>query len=196
MLDGMKIYTRTGDQGITGLYGGERVAKNDLRVAAYGAVDEANSAIGVARSMLGEPDLDKALAEVQNALFDVGSDLATPAGASQRKQLLLVGAEDVAWIEGVIDHFSAELEPLSSFILPGGDSAGANLHLARAVVRRAEREVTALAGQAEVTPDLRSYLNRLSDLLFVLARVANMRAGVSEARLKVRGRNRARRSLR
>jgi cob(I)alamin adenosyltransferase len=192
----MKIYTRTGDTGTTGLYGGERVAKNDLRVAAYGSVDEANCAIGLARSLLGEPDIDRALTEVQNALFDVGADLATPLDARQREHLTPITAEDVAWVEGVIDHFSNELEPLSSFILPGGDSAGAALHMARAAVRRAEREVTALAGQVEVDAELRSYLNRISDLLFTLARVANMRAGVSETRLKVRGRTRERRSLR
>jgi cob(I)alamin adenosyltransferase len=186
----MKIYTRTGDRGDTGLYGGERVAKNDPRVQAYGTIDEANSAIGVARSLLREPDIDEALAEVQNALFDVGADLATPAGARQREQLTLIAPEDVAWLEQVIDHFSLELEPLSSFILPGGDAAAAALHLARSVVRRGEREVTALAEQVEIGADLRSYLNRLSDLLFTLARVANMRAGVSEGRLRVRGRTR------
>jgi cob(I)alamin adenosyltransferase len=186
----MKIYTRTGDRGDTGLYGGERVAKNDPRVQAYGTIDEANSSIGLARSLLREPDIDEALAEVQNALFDVGADLATPAGARQREQLTLIGSEDVAWLEQVIDHFSLELEPLSSFILPGGDAAAAALHLARSVVRRGEREVTALAEQVEIGADLRSYLNRLSDLLFTLARVANMRAGVSEGRLRVRGRTR------
>lgn len=192
----MKIYTRTGDKGTTGLYGGERVAKNDLRVAAYGSVDEANSAIGLARSLLGEPDIDKALVEVQNALFDVGADLATPAGAPQREHLTPISGEDVEWVEGVIDHFSNELEPLASFILPGGHASGAALHLARAAVRRAEREVTALAEQVEIDEQLRSYLNRISDLLFTLARVANMRAGISETRLKVRGRERKRRSLR
>ncbi|MEX2543429.1 MAG: cob(I)yrinic acid a,c-diamide adenosyltransferase [Trueperaceae bacterium] len=192
----MKIYTRTGDQGETGLYGGERVSKNDLRVRAYGTIDEANSSIGLARSLLREPDLDEALAEIQNALFDVGADLATPAGARQREQLDPVSAEDVAWLEEVIDHFSAELEALSSFILPGGDAAGAALHLSRTVVRRAEREVIDLAERVEVGTDVRSYLNRLSDLLFTLARVANMRAGISETRLKVKGRTRKRRSPR
>ena len=192
----MKIYTRTGDNGTTGLYGGERVAKNDLRVIAYGSVDEANCAIGLARSFVGEPDIDKALTEVQNALFDVGADLATPAGAAQREHLTPISAEDVAWVEGVIDHFSNELEPLASFILPGGNPGGAALHVARAAVRRAEREVTALAQQVEVDETLRSYLNRVSDLLFTLARVANMRAGVSETRLKVRSRSRKRRPIR
>lgn len=192
----MKIYTRTGDKGETGLYGGERVSKNDLRVRAYGTVDEANSSIGLARSLMREPDLDEALAEIQNALFDVGADLATPSGARQREQLVPVGGEDVAWLEEVIDHFSAELEALSSFILPGGDAAGAALHLARAVVRRAEREVIELGEQVVVAAELRSYLNRLSDLLFTLARVANMRAGISETRLKVKGRSRKRRTPR
>lgn len=186
----MKIYTRTGDRGDTGLFGGERVSKHDLRVIAYGTVDEANSAIGVARSLLREPDLDRTLVEVQNALFDIGADLATPAGARQRDQLTPMSADDVTWLEETIDRFSAELEPLSSFILPGGDASGAALHLARAVVRRAEREVTLLGEQIEVDDSIRSYLNRLSDLLFTLARVANVRAGVSETRLRVRGRKR------
>lgn len=188
----MKIYTRTGDQGSTGLYGGERVAKNDSRVAAYGTVDEANSAIGLARSLLGEHDLDRALAEVQNALFGVGAELATPATARQREKLTPITGEDVAWVEETIDHFATELESLQTFILPGGDAGGAALHLARATIRRAEREVTALGETVEVGADLRSYLNRLSDLLFTLARVANMRAGVSETRLRVRGRSRKR----
>jgi cob(I)alamin adenosyltransferase len=192
----MKIYTRTGDRGVTGLYGGERVAKNDPRVQAYGTIDEANSAIGLARSLLREPDIDETLVEVQNALFDVGADLATPAGARQREQLGVVSAEDVTWLEQVIDRYSLELEPLGSFILPGGDAAAAALHLARSVVRRGEREVTALAEQVEVGEDLRAYLNRLSDLLFTLARVANMRAGVSETRLRVKGRARKRRTPR
>ncbi|MEX2536475.1 MAG: cob(I)yrinic acid a,c-diamide adenosyltransferase [Trueperaceae bacterium] len=192
----MKIYTRTGDEGTTGLYGGERVMKNDLRVAAYGAVDEANCAIGLARSFLRESDLDRALVEVQNALFDVGADLATPPNARQREHLLPITAEDVAWVENVIDHFANELEALASFILPGGDAGGSALHMARASVRRAEREVTALAQHAEVGADLRAYLNRLSDLLFTLARVANVRTGVSETRLKAKGRTRERRSLR
>lgn len=192
----MRIYTRTGDQGTTGLYGGERVAKNDRRVAAYGTVDEANCAIGLARTQLSEPDLDEVLVEVQNALFDVGADLATPIGAAQREQLTPISGEDVLWVEEVIDHFSAELEPLHSFILPGGHGCGAALHFARAVVRRAEREVTTLAEEAEVSAELRAYLNRISDLLFTLARVANMRTGVSETRLKVKGRGQRKRPLR
>jgi cob(I)alamin adenosyltransferase len=191
----MKIYTRTGDDGTTGLYGGTRVTKHDPRVLAYGTVDEANCALGLARTLLREPDLDEALAEIQNALFDVGAELATPFDAPQREHISPIAASDVEWVEEVIDHFSNELEPLQSFILPGGDAAGAALHLARAVIRRAEREVTALGEQVEVSAELRSYLNRLSDLLFTLARVANMRAGVSETRLKVKGRSRKRRSF-
>jgi cob(I)alamin adenosyltransferase len=191
----MKIYTRTGDDGKTGLYGGTRVTKHDPRVLAYGTVDEANSALGLARTLLREPDLDEALVEIQNALFDVGAELATPVDAPQREHISPIAASDVEWVEEVIDHFSDELEPLQSFILPGGDAAGAALHLARAVIRRAEREVTALGEQVEVSAELRSYLNRLSDLLFTLARVANMRAGVSETRLKVKGRSRKRRSF-
>lgn len=186
----MKIYTRTGDDGTTGLYGGERRAKSDPRVAAYGSVDEANSVIGLARAHLMDDGLDSVLAEVQNALFDVGADLATPLDARQRSRIDPLNAADVARLEGMIDRFSEELEPLSAFILPGGTAAAAALHLARTVTRRAEREVIALREREPVSAELIAYLNRLSDLLFTLARLTNVRQGVSETRWSVRGRTR------
>lgn len=186
----MKIYTRTGDKGTTGLYGGERVLKSTRRVGAYGTVDEANSALGLARSFIGDSELDALLSDLQNALFDVGADLATPFGTRQRDRIVPIDEEDVARLEALIDRYDAELEPLSNFILPGGDTASAGLQLARSVVRRAEREVVALAQEEEVNPQVTVYLNRLSDLLFTLARLANVRAGVSEVRWHVKQRSR------
>lgn len=186
----MKIYTKTGDAGTTALYGGERVAKDALRVAAYGTVDEANAAIGVARAQLGDIQLDKELAGIQNTLFDVGADLATPEESRYRKNLMPIDEADVAVVEKLIDKHDAELAPLKNFILPGGNQAAAALQLARAVVRRAEREVVQLAQHEAVNPQVTIYLNRLSDLLFVLARVANMKSGVSETRWQVKGRER------
>ncbi len=172
-----RIYTRTGDRGETSLASGERVRKTHPRVEAYGAVDEANAAIGLVRlHTAGDPTLDPMLARIQNELFDLGADLATPerpgeaAGAALR---ILPG--QVERIEAEIDALNGELSPLSSFVLPGGGPAAAALHLARTVCRRAERAAIALAdlpGEEVSAPALR-YLNRLSDLLFVAARVAN-----------------------
>ena len=171
-----KIYTKTGDDGTTGLVDGPRRQKDDLRVEAYGTVDEANAAIGLAR--LHTKDMarvDHALARVQNDLFDLGSDLATPGPDEGRGYAALrVTAGQVSWLEGQIDQFNAALEPLKSFVLPGGTPLSAALHLARTITRRAERMCVSLK-RAE--PDLGGetirYLNRLSDLLFVLSRVAN-----------------------
>jgi len=168
-----RIYTRTGDDGTTGLGDGSRRAKHDLRVAAYGTVDEASSAIGVARVQPGLPlRLDERLASIQNDLFDVGSDLCVPGPAGEKLRILPLYVER---LEGWIDEENARLAPLNSFVLPGGTAAAAHLHLARTVTRRAERLVSEL-GTAEsgaVNPEVLRYLNRLSDLLFVLARVAN-----------------------
>jgi cob(I)alamin adenosyltransferase len=184
----MKVYTRTGDDGTTGLYGGARTSKDAPRVAAYGSVDEANAAIGMARVNLDDADVDRALAAVQRTLFDVGADLATPAGTPQRERLALIDDRDVATLEALIDRVDQELEPLRQFIIPGGHAGSAALHFARAVVRRAEREVVALAHEEEVNEAVARYLNRLSDLLFVLARAVNARNGVSEARWLVQRR--------
>lgn len=184
----MKVYTRTGDDGTTGLYGGTRTTKDATRVAAYGSVDEANAAIGLARANLGDADVDRTLAAVQRTLFDVGADLATPSDAPQRDGLHLIDDADVAAVEREIDRFEHELEPLKQFIIPGGHVASAALHLARAVVRRAEREVVGLARDESVNEAVGRYLNRVSDLLFVLARIVNARTGVSETRWLVRRR--------
>lgn len=168
-----KIYTRGGDGGLTSLASGERRPKHDLRVAAYGAVDEAMSAIGVAR-LHTEGELDAMLARIQNDLFDVGADLATPPkeGEDQPSGLRVVEAQ-VDRLEQEIDGLNANLAPLNSFVLPGGTSAGAHLHMARALTRRAEREATRLAAEEPVSPPAIKYLNRLSDLLFQMARHAN-----------------------
>lgn len=184
----MKIYTKTGDAGKTSLYGGERVDKDAPRVAAYGTVDELNACLGLARAQLSDLELDRELAQLQNALFDVGADLATPEGSPYRQKIAPIDAEDVAQLEQRIDRYAAELAPLRHFILPGGHAAAAALHLARTVARRAEREVVALAKLEPVNPQLLIYLNRLSDYLFILTRVINMKMGVSEAPWQVKGR--------
>jgi cob(I)alamin adenosyltransferase len=165
-----KIYTRTGDDGTTGLVDGSRVSKADARMAAMGDVDEANCAIGVARTAIGEGPLGDMLARIQNDLFDLGADLATPA---EIEGALRIVPSQVAWLEARIDALNAGLGPLASFVLPAGETAAAALHLARAVVRRAERTTVAAAAQVPLGPEAIHYLNRLSDLLFVAARVAN-----------------------
>lgn len=169
-----KIYTRGGDAGLTSLASGERRAKHDLRVAAYGAVDEAMSAIGVAR-LHTTGTVDAILMRIQNDMFDVGADLATPPkpeGDGSSGGLRAVDAQ-VDRLEAEIDGLNANLAPLNSFVLPGGTPAAAHLHMARTLVRRAEREATRLATEEPVTPAALKYLNRLSDLLFQLARHAN-----------------------
>ncbi len=172
-----KIYTRTGDDGTTALGTGERRKKYDLRVAAYGTLDEANSVIGIARLHTAEDGaLDAALSRIQNDLFDVGADLTTPGkGRGPGGARLTVTAAQVEWLEAEIDRFNAELAPLRSFILPGGSAAAAYLHLARTVCRRAERLIAELNDKPDesVTPEVLKYVNRLSDFLFVAARHAN-----------------------
>ena len=178
----MKLYTRTGDAGETGLYGGERLGKDHPRVEAYGEVDEANSQIGFARSLLpeGAGRLDAELARIQNALFDLGADLATREGGAHAEKVRRMRAEDVAELEAWTDRYSEEGPPFTGFVLPGGHPAAAALQLARAVVRRAERQVVALARLEAVNPEALRYLNRLSDLLFAMARWLNQAQGVSE----------------
>jgi cob(I)alamin adenosyltransferase len=172
-----KIYTRTGDDGTTALGTGERRKKYDLRIAAYGTLDETNAAIGIARlHTSGDAALDPALARIQNDLFDAGADLATPGkGKGPGGARLTVTAAQVAWLEREIDRLNDALEPLRSFVLPGGFPAAAYLHLARTICRRAERLISELRDQADesVTPELLQYVNRLSDFLFVAARYAN-----------------------
>ena len=173
-----KIYTRTGDDGTTGLVDGTRRAKHDARMQAIGEVDEANSAIGLAARSV-EGDVAAELMRIQNDMFDLGADLATPLGdvggtdfAPSEMVLRIVPAQSV-WLEGAIDGHNARLTPLNSFVLPGGSEAAARVHLARATARRAERAATALAAVEPVNPAALAYLNRLSDYLFVLARVCN-----------------------
>ncbi len=172
----MKIYTRTGDDGTTGLYGGNRVKKTDRRVEAYGTVDELNSVLGLARAS-GLGALESAVERVQEELFTLGSELACAPGKEHKLRLELVGASHIARLEAEIDEHQAALPELKSFILPGGAATAAALHQARSVSRRAERRALEANDEATVRPELLRYLNRLSDWLFVLARVANQRAG-------------------
>ena len=170
-----KIYTRTGDKGDTALVTGERRPKDDARIEAYGTVDETNSAIGLAR-LHTEGALDASLAAIQNDLFDMGSDLATPepeGGEPLKFEPLRITAGQVTWLEGQIDRFNGELEPLTSFVLPGGSPAAAYLHLARTLARRAERLIVTVSATERVSTPALQYMNRLSDFLFVAARWSN-----------------------
>ena len=169
-----KIYTKTGDEGETGLFGGGRVGKDDPRVRAYGEVDELNAAIGLAAAL--DPDDFEAglLQSIQRTLFTIGAELATPDAAKQRRGP--IGAAEVAALEAVIDRHEATLQPLKNFILPGGTPKAAAFHLARTVCRRAERAVVGLSRDQKINALIVHYLNRLSDLLFVLARAANAQA--------------------
>jgi cob(I)alamin adenosyltransferase len=167
-----RIYTRGGDAGETSLGDGTRVAKHALRVEAFGTVDEANAAIGLAR-LSAPPEVDAMLARIQNDLFDLGADLCTPEDGRKAAGALRIQASQVARLEHEIDTLNAALKPLDSFILPGGSACAAHLHLARTVTRRAERLVAALAARETVNPEALKYLNRLSDHLFVLGRHLN-----------------------
>jgi len=167
-----RIYTRGGDEGETSLVGGRRVAKHDLRVEAYGTVDEANAVLGLAR-LRAKGALAAMLARIQNDLFDLGADLATPTEGGKAKRALRIVASQVKRLEREIDGLNARLKPLDSFVLPGGSELAASLHVARTVVRRAERHAVALAKRETINPEAIKYLNRLSDHLFVLARHAN-----------------------
>jgi cob(I)alamin adenosyltransferase len=178
----MKIYTKTGDKGDTGLFGGGRVAKNHPRVEAYGDVDELNAAIGLARSIELMPRVDEVLVPIQRDLFAIGALLATPDRQKMRQHLdkARVDEDRIAQLEHAIDDGDRELEPLKAFIIPGGTPKAAALHVARTVYRRAERRVVQLQHDTELPELVVIYLNRLSDLLFTLARVANRRAGAGE----------------
>jgi cob(I)alamin adenosyltransferase len=167
-----KIYTKGGDRGLTSLGDGSRVGKHDLRVAAYGTVDEANAVIGLAR-LHTEAAADAMLARIQNDLFDLGADLCRPGADPDEARALRIQARQVTRLEDEIDELNVALKPLDSFVLPGGRPAAAFLHQARTVVRRAERLTTELAAAAPVNPEVVRYLNRLSDHLFVLARHLN-----------------------
>ena len=178
----MKIYTKTGDQGSTGLFGGGRVPKDDIRVEAYGDVDELNAVIGVARSVEMMPRIDEVLVPIQRDLFAIGALLATPDRDKMALHLKKARIDEarIEALERAIDEGEAELEPLTAFIVPGGTPKAAALHVARTVCRRAERHVVRLQHDVELPPLAVIYLNRLSDLLFTLARVASRRAGAGE----------------
>ena len=182
----MKIYTRTGDDGTTGLYGGARTRKDDPRVEAYGTVDETNAAIGLARAAGLPREVDDVLAKTQSALFDVGAALATP--VEKRLSVPTVGDADVLLLERAIDALEAHLAPLRTFVLPGGAEGAARLHVARTVCRRAERLVISMSDHVPVDPVIVRWLNRLSDLLFVQARFANHVAKVADVPWVGRGR--------
>ena len=175
----MKIYTKFGDSGETALYGGTRLRKDEPRIEAIGTVDELNAYIGHVQTLVEDVDLSELMARVQNHLFDVGADLATPATHPKASEFR-IPAVFITEMETAIDTLSAELPPLTNFILPGGCTAGAALHIARVVCRRSERCLVRLAREAEVNPEILRSLNRLSDLLFVLARTVNFRAQTPE----------------
>ena len=176
----MKIYTKTGDEGQTGLFGGPRVRKDDARIEAYGTVDELNAALGLARCEPLPPEIDQCLLRVQSELFSVGAQLATP--DPQKHGTALIGDRHIAALESAIDQLEATLPPLRNFILPGGSRGASLLHVARGICRRAERRTVTLAAlpQAAISPTIIRYLNRLGDYLFVAARAVGQHASVAE----------------
>lgn len=170
----MKIYTKTGDTGTTSLFGGKRVPKDDLRIEAYGTVDELNSVLGVVRSLKPHKKIDEIVKLIQNQLFAVGAELATPNGGND-SYIPRIEVSHVTELEKIIDELQEKLKPLKVFILPGGSVVAAHLHLARTVCRRAERAIVRLSRNEKISKHVIIYLNRLSDLLFVLARYSNER---------------------
>ncbi len=181
----MKIYTKTGDDGTTSLFAGGRVPKHHRRVESYGTVDELNSVIGWVRAQPPSPPTDADLARIQHQLFNLGADLATPLDAAS-SHIVRMDAAPIQWLEETIDRLTADLPALTYFILPGGSPAGAGLHIARTVCRRAERLVAQLSEQEPIGDFVLPYLNRLSDYLFTLARWENQQAGISEERWSVK----------
>jgi len=175
----MKIYTKTGDKGKTSLYGGKRTTKDTLRIEAYGTVDELNSALGIARALRPNVELDDILKKLQNDLFVLGADMATPSGVKSHN-VPRVGEHHITGLEHAIDSLDARLQPLSTFVLPGGSQLASQLHLARTICRRAERLVVKLSRKEKIGSWCVVYLNRLSDLLFVMARFANHTDGTHE----------------
>jgi cob(I)alamin adenosyltransferase len=180
-----KLYTRTGDDGDTGLFGGPRVPKHDVRVAAYGTVDELNAHLGLVVGALDtsralHKELQTMLGDIQARLFDLGADLATPADSQHADKIERIPAEDVSRLESHIDSVDDRNEPMEHFVLPGGTELAARIHVARTVCRRAERAVVELAGREQINAEIHRYLNRLSDLLFAMARLVNRDAGVPD----------------
>ncbi len=179
----MKIYTKTGDRGETSLLGGQRLPKDAIRIEAYGTVDELNAMLGIVRADSSDPDVGRILHQVQNRLFDIGADLAAPRSAGEGT-VRRTEASDAEPLEHEIDALETSLTPLHNFIIPGGSLVAARLHLARTVCRRAERAVVRLSHHEDISAGVIIYLNRLSDLLFVLARAVNHRAQVKETTWK------------
>jgi cob(I)alamin adenosyltransferase len=175
------LYTRSGDAGTTALFGGGRVPKDSLRVEAYGSVDELNSALGVANTAIAQADVREIVLDIQNELFNIGSELASESGKAAGAGHMFTDEDaKIAHLEALIDEYDAKVESLRTFILPGGSTGAAMLHFCRTVCRRAERSVVRLAREEPVNPAVATYLNRLSDLLFVLARYANKADGAAE----------------
>ncbi|MBU1100605.1 MAG: cob(I)yrinic acid a,c-diamide adenosyltransferase [Bacteroidetes bacterium] len=175
----MKIYTKTGDKGETSLFGGQRVSKDNLRIASYGTVDELNSILGIAASHLQGGEFKNLIMQLQNDLFNVGADLATPMDKTSG-EIIRVDGEGITFLEETIDEWDAKVPALKNFVLPGGSTASSYLHFARTVCRRAEREVVKLSKEIDIGSEVIIYLNRLSDLLFVLARYANVESGTPD----------------
>jgi cob(I)alamin adenosyltransferase len=175
----MRIYTKTGDKGNTSLFGGKRTTKASPRIETYGTVDELNSGLGIARALNPQLDLDEIIARLQNDLFVLGADLATPSG-TRSSNVQRIQSDQITYLEETIDRLDSHLQPLSTFVLPGGSQLASQLHLARTICRRAERFVVKLSRKEKVGPLCVIYLNRLSDLLFVMARYANHLEGRQE----------------
>lgn len=176
----MKIYTKTGDDGTTGLVGGSRVKKYALRLEAYGTIDELNAAVGMIEALNQDDEINKLLENIQNKLFNIGSRLASDEKGEEFTANLAISEADVEMLENAIDGFESELPELTHFILPGGDQLVAQCHMARTICRRAERRIIEFAEQDKVQPNLIKFINRLSDFFFVLARVSGFRRGVEE----------------
>jgi len=177
----VKIYTKTGDKGQTGLFGGKRVQKSSARINAYGTVDELNAAIGVALCNAIDEEVKSVLWKLQNQLFTLGADLATPLEVESKNiSIPRVSEDDISGSEKAIDFFESQLEEIRFFILPGGSKSAAQLHLARTICRRAEREIVVLAQQEEINQKIVIFVNRISDLLFVLSRIENKASGIPD----------------
>lgn len=175
----MKLYTKTGDDGTTGLFGGERVLKSDARIEAYGTVDETNAAVGLAAAAA-DGRIGEVLQSLQARLFDLGADLATPRGSKHEDKVRRINEADVTELEGLIDEFANQTPAITVFVLPGGTELAARLHVARTVARRAERTIVAFGASEDIGAEVVHWINRLSDLLFAMARFANHAAGVAD----------------
>lgn len=183
ILARMKIYTKTGDKGETALFGGKRISKDDMRIESYGSVDELNSVLGIVRSLKPHSEIDEIVEQIQNQLFVLGADLATPR-ENTNSIIPRISQQDIEILETTIDRIDKNLKPLKVFILPGGNSTASYLHLARTVCRRAERNAVTLSHTEDLGENIVVYLNRLSDVLFVLARFANALSETEEIEWK------------